>query len=168
MNLHFKITAGLLDGILADLRRPHPFAAERAGFIGCKASACRDGTLLLAHTYLPLPDDWYVDDPRFGCVFSADAMRAAMQFALTEDASLFHVHLHDYRGAPWFSRPDLRESSKFVPDFWNVKPELPHGALVLSPDGAAGLCWYPRQKNPLRIRKITALGFPMKFLGGAQ
>jgi len=168
MNVHFKLTAAMLEGIIADLRRPHPFAAERAGFIGCKTSACRGGVLVLAHTYIPLPDDWYVDDPSFGCVFNADAMRAAMQFALANDASMFHVHMHGYIGTPWFSRPDLRESSKFVPDFWNVKPDLPHGTLVLSPDGAAGLCWYPRQKKPLRICQITALGFPMKFLGRVQ
>jgi hypothetical protein len=164
MNVHFKLTAALLEDAIADLRRPHPFAAERAGFIGCKAAACRGGALVLAHTYIPLPDDWYLDDPRFGCVFSADAMRAAMQFALTNDASMFHVHLHDYGGVPWFSRPDLRESSKFVPDFWNVKPDLPHGTLVLSADAAAGLCWYPRRKSPLRISRITALGFPTRFV----
>jgi hypothetical protein len=168
MNVHFKLTAALLDDIVADLRRPHPFAAERAGFIGCKVSAFRSGILVLAHTYILVPDDWYLDDPRFGCVFNADAMRAAMQFALTNDASMFHVHLHDYRGAPWFSRPDLRESSKFVPDFWNVKPDLPHGTIVLSTDAAAGLCWYPRQRKPLRICQITALGFPTRLLGMIQ
>jgi hypothetical protein len=168
MKAHFKLAATLLQDIIADLRRPHPFAAERKGFIGCKASACRDGTLVLAHTYIPLPDVWYIDDPRFGCVFNADAMRAAMQFALANDSSMFHVHIHDHIGTPWFSRPDLRESRKFVPDFWNVKPDLPHGALVLSSDSAAALCWYPRQKKPFRICRITALGFPMRFFGGVQ
>src|SRR6266849_4704180 len=79
MNVHFKLTVALLDDIVADLRRPHPFAAERAGFIGCKVSAFRSGILVLAHSYIPVPDDWYLDDPRFGCMFNADAMRAAMQ-----------------------------------------------------------------------------------------
>jgi hypothetical protein len=168
MNIHFKLTTPLLEDIITDLRRPHPFAEERAGFIGCKTSASRNGILVLAHTYLRLPDNWYVNDPNFGCVFNADAMRAAMQFALANDSSMFHVHLHDYSGATWFSRPDLQESSKFVPDFWNVKPALPHGALVLTPDGAAGLCWYPGQKYPARICQITAIGFPMKFLARIQ
>jgi hypothetical protein len=100
MKIHFKIAVALLDGIVVDLRRPHPFAAERAGFIGCKVSRCREGLLVLAHTYISLPDDWYVDDQRFGCFFNSDAMRAAMQFALTNDASIFHVHLHDHKGLP--------------------------------------------------------------------
>jgi hypothetical protein len=167
MTVHFKITAVLLDDIVADLRRPHPFAAERAGFIGCKVSGCRAGTLVLASSYISLPDDWYVDDQRFGCVFDSQAMRAAMQFALTNDASMFHVHLHDHDGLPSFSRPDIRESARYVPDFWNVKPMLPHGTLVLSADAAAGLCWYPQSKKPIRISKITAVGFPMRFLGGS-
>jgi hypothetical protein len=91
-----------------------------------------------------------------------------MQFALTHDASIFHVHLHDHDGLPWFSRPDLRESQRYIPDFWNVRPNLPHGTLVLSANGAAGLCWYPRRAKPIRVRRITALGFPMKLLGGVE
>jgi proteasome lid subunit RPN8/RPN11 len=165
MRFHFKITVALLDSIVADLRRPHPFAAERAGFIGCKVSGCRTGTLILAHTYISLADDWYLDDQRFGCVFNSEAMRAALQCALTNDASMFHVHLHDHPGLPWFSRPDIRESARYVPDFWNVKPTLPHGTLVLSADAAAGLCWYPKVKKPIRISAITAVGCPMRFLG---
>jgi hypothetical protein len=166
MNIHFKLAAAMLDQAIADLSRPHPFAAERAGFIGCKLSRCRDGVLILAHTYMPLQDDWYVDDQRYGCFFNANAMRAAMQFALASDASMFHVHMHEHRGIPWFSRTDLRESAKFVPDFWNLRPSLPHGTLVLSTDSAAGLCWYPGESKPTRISRITAVGFPMKFLEG--
>ncbi len=164
MNIHFKITGEVLKSVIADLSRPHPFAGERAGFIGCKASRSREGVLILAHRYLPLQDDWYTDDERYGCFFNADAMRAAMQFALTADASMFHVHMHEHLGTPWFSRTDLRESSKFVPDFWNIRPNLPHGTLVLSEDSAAGLCWYPGEGKPTRISRITAVGFPMRFL----
>lgn len=165
MNVHFKLTVGLLDEILADLRRPHPFAAERAGFVGCKPSKCRGGILVLAQSYIPLRDEWYVDDQRFGCMFNADAMRAAMQFALTNDASIFHAHLHDHDGPSWFSQTDLSESRKFVRDFWNVRPNQPHGTLVFSADRAAGLCWFPGRERPIRIAQITAVGFPMRLLG---
>ena len=104
--------------------RPHPFAAERAGFIGCKVSRSRDGVLILAHTYLSLQDYWYSDDDRYGCFFNADAMRAALQFALTTDASMFHVHMHEHLGTPWFSRTDLRESSKFVSRLLDISTKL--------------------------------------------
>ncbi|PYT71654.1 MAG: hypothetical protein DMG39_12450 [Acidobacteria bacterium] len=164
MNIHFKLSSAMLNHVIGDLVRPHPFAAERAGFIGCKVSRSREGILILGHTYMTLQDNWYTDDQRYGCFFNADAMRAAMQFALTNDASMFHVHMHEHMGLPWFSRIDLRESSKFVPDFWNVRPNLPHGTLVVSKDSAAGLCWYPSENKPNRISRITAVGFPMKFL----
>lgn len=165
MNIHFKLTTAMADEIITDLSRPHHFAAERAGFIGCKVSRSRGGILVLAHTYIALPDDWYTDDVRYGCFFNAAAMRAAMQFSLTNDAGMFHVHMHEHTGMPWFSRTDLRESRKFVPDFWNVRPSLPHGTLVLSADSAAGLCWYPGREKPISISRITAVGHPMRFLG---
>ncbi|HXU21056.1 MAG TPA: hypothetical protein VN788_10780 [Verrucomicrobiae bacterium] len=164
MNIHFKLTTSMHRQILDDLRRTHPFAAERAAFIGCKPSRSRTGILLLAHTYIPLWDEQYVNDQRFGCVFNSEAMRNAMQFALQSDASMFHVHLHEHVGPAWFSRTDLRESQCFVPDFWNVKPQLPHGALVLSADAAAGLCWYPGQPIPARITQISSIGYPSRLL----
>lgn len=47
-----------------------------------------------------------------------------------EVVSMVHVHLQEHRGRPGFSRTDLSENALFVPDFWNVQPNLPHGAVV--------------------------------------
>ena len=49
--------------------------------------------------------------------------------------------MHEHSGRPSFSRTDLREQIKFVPDFFKVRPQLPHGAIVLSHDRAAGRVW---------------------------
>lgn len=165
MKVHFKLTGDLLNKVLDDLRRPHPFAEERMGFIACKPSWSREGLLLLAHSFLSTPDGWYVDDDDFGCVFGPDAIRAAMQYSLDKKACMFHVHLHDHDGLPWFSRIDLKESANFVPDFFNIRPDIPHGAVVLSNNGAAGLCWFPARLKPQRIDKITAVGLRMRNLG---
>ncbi len=165
MRIHFKITDFLLKSILDDLRRPHPFAEERMGFVASKPTWSREGLLLVAHSFLPTPDEWYIEDPNFGCVFGPDAIRTAMQYCLDKKACMFHVHLHDHEGLPWFSRADLRESANFVPDFFNVRPEIPHGTLVLSDNRAAGLCWYPGRSKPRRIDKVTAVGFPMRNIG---
>ena len=165
MNIHFKITDKLLADIKSDLARKHPFADERYAFVACKRSSDRGGLLLLAQTFLSMPDEWYVDDPRYGCVFSSEAILQAMQFSLSNDACMFHVHRHDHYGVPWFSRTDLRESAKYVPDFWDVSPKLPHGTLVLSLDRAAGLCWYPGGGKPFKINKLTNVGIPVKDLG---
>jgi len=167
MKIHFKLKDVLLNDILNDLRRPHPFAEERMGFIAAKPTWSREGLLLLAHSFLATPDDWYIKDRNYGCVFGPDAIRNAMQYSLDKKACMFHVHLHDHDGRPWFSRTDLNESGKFVPDFFNVRPDIPHGTVVLSNDGAAGLCWYPGKRKPQRIDRFTAVGMPMRKLGSS-
>ncbi len=63
-----------------------------------------------------------------------------------------------------FSRTDARESAKFVPDFWNVRPEMPHGALVASKDSLWGLCWYPGMSAPIEIGEFVVVGSPMVFV----
>ncbi len=165
VKVHFKLTSQMLENMFTDLRRPHSFAEERAAFIGCKVSQSDSGLIVLAHTYIPLQDDWYIDDPRFGCTFGTEAMHTAMQFSLTNSSSIFHVHLHEHFGLPSLSRTDFREYKRFVPDFLNVQPNMPHGAIVFSEDSALGLCWHPKYKHPIIIDRLTVVGSPMKFLG---
>ena len=45
MKVCFKITTVLLTAIRSDLRRPHPFAHERVGFISAGLTAVGDGLL---------------------------------------------------------------------------------------------------------------------------
>lgn len=163
MRIHFKIPQDLYRSIHKDLARPHDFSEERLGFILCRPTQAITGTVIVAQDYLVTRDEWYIRDPRFGCVFNTDAMRAAMQAALTHNASIFHVHAHQHRGVPWFSRADLRESAEFVPNFWHVRPALPHGTLVFSTDRIAGLCWYPGQQIPQKIQKCSVVGSPLQI-----
>lgn len=168
MNIHFKLTSRQLQLVLSDLRRPHPHASERLGFLGCRVSQSTDGLLILGASYITVPDHQYVEDNDAGCVFDAQAMRVAMQHSLSHNESIFHVHLHGHKGIPSFSRTDLRESATYVPDFWHVTPQLPHGTLVLSLTHAAGLCWYPGRNNPLPITDVTAVGSQMLRLRKSQ
>ena len=94
------------------------------------------------------------------------AIRKAMQRAYNEPVGMFHVHMHDHRGSPWFSQVDLAENNKFVPDFWNVRPEMPHGALVLSRDSIACLCWDPSTRQPQSINKFTIVDAPLVNIAG--
>lgn len=166
MTTHFKITRKLLDGIRRDLDRRHAFAAERVGFISCKVGALASGgVVILAHAYQPVEDDDYLNDPAVGAMMGPDAIRKAMQHAYNENVSMFHVHTHDHLGTPWFSKIDLREAKKFVPDFWNVRPEMPHGALVLSMDSLAGLCWLPATRQTEEISKFLIIGAPLLNIG---
>jgi hypothetical protein len=163
MRIHFKIQRALYDAIHADLRRRHEFAEERLGFLLCRPALTETGGLIVAYEFLSTPDDMYVPDGKFGCVFNSEAMRRAMQAALSLNVSIFHVHVHEHFGEPWFSRTDLRESAEFVPNFWNVRPALPHGTLVFSLNRMAGLCWWPGHDHPQRFQKLSIIGSPIQI-----
>ena len=160
MKVTFKMTRALLGNVQADLRRRHAFAAERVGWLRCRVADSSTGLLVLAHDYAPVEDGDYVDDPSVGARMSSAAIRKALQLALNTKAAMFHVHLHDHRGRTRFSRVDAAETAKFVPDFWHVRPDMPHGALVLGRDSASGLCWHPRQ-GVLAIAEFVIVGAPL-------
>jgi hypothetical protein len=167
MNLVFRVRADLLAFVRRDLERPHPFAAERVGFFTCRAGHLMDhGLLVLAGGYDPVADDDYLRDPRVGAMMGPAAIRKALQRAYNngqEDIGMFHVHMHDCRGYPGFSSTDLTESAKFVPDFYNVAPRMPHGTVVLSRDRAAGLCWLKQTEKFIEISRFSSVGGPLQI-----
>jgi proteasome lid subunit RPN8/RPN11 len=158
----FKITRTLLVKVLDDLRRPHPFAAERVGFLSCRVGGLKpSGWAVLAHDFHSVADDDYLNDRGVGAMMGPAAIRKAMQVGLSNEVCMFHVHIHGHRGRPWFSGIDLRETAKFVPDFWHVRPHMVHGAIVLSLNSMSGLCWHPHASAPLRFSEFSIVGAPM-------
>jgi hypothetical protein len=144
MKTIFRATDRFLDDVRRDLARPHPFAAERVGFISVRATTAGDTLVMLAADYHPLADDEYVDDRSVGAMMGQEAIRKALDVALMRSAGMIHVHMHEHRGRPHFSRIDVREQLKFIPDFFKVRREMPHGAVVLSHDRANGRVWLDR------------------------
>lgn len=167
MTTLFRARADLLQRVRSDLHRPHPFAAERVGFFLCRAGRLDNGGLLvLAGDYHSVENDDYIEDHRVGAMMGPAAIRKAMQRAYNagaQDIGLFHVHMHEHRGMPGFSRVDLTEYMKFVPDFFNAVPAMPHGAVVLSFDRAIGLLWRKRDENPRPIDRFSSVGAPLTF-----
>ncbi len=86
-----------------------------------------------------------------------EALRKALEIALLNPVGMFHVHMHLFPGRLWFSRIDLREQLQFVPDFFKVRPNMPHGALVLSPQTAAGRAWLAVSRIE-RIAEFNTMG----------
>lgn len=161
MRISFKITAALLAAVRIDLRRPHPFAHERVGFLAAGLSAAGDDVLVLARAYRPVADRDYLDDPSVGAMMGPEALRKALQWAMESGAALFHVHSHGGRGVPHFSAVDLRENPKFVPDFCKVAPQSIHGAVVLSDDAARGQVWLGRDRPHTFVERFTQVGAPI-------
>ena len=156
--IRFKITSALRDQIIADLHRSHPFAFERVGFVGAGLSIDGDCCTVLAHSYRPVEDNDYVDDKSVGAMMGPDAMFKAMAWAHEESVGLFHIHSHGGAGIPGFSGVDIRESDKFVPDFFKARPERPHGTIVLSNTHAFGRIWLSRQAPAQRIDEFHIVG----------
>jgi hypothetical protein len=162
-----RITRDLYREVLHDLRRPHPHAAERVGFLFARCDRGLDGEyLILAHDYTPLADERYLIDPSVGARIDDTAIRSAMQRALTQGDGAFHVHLHDHLGRPGFSRVDRRELWPLMPPFQVVRPDGAHGVLVWSADNVAGVAWLPGATSPVPVGSVTVVGFPMGLLGG--
>jgi hypothetical protein len=165
MRTAFKLTRSLFTRALCDLRRPHPFAAERVGFFSCRVGSLKpSGWIVLAEDFHPIADEDYIEDHTVGAMMSADAIRKAMQVAMSNRCCMFHVHIHEHRGKPRFSAIDLSESAKFVPDFWHVCPQLVHGAIVVSANSMAGRCWHPHSRIPVPFSDFSVVGSPMWFL----
>lgn len=166
MNIMLRIPGRLRDAMLTDLRRPHAFANERVGFVYCKQSSLRSGSLLLAYKYMPIRDDQYIEDHRVGARFDSSAIRDAMQLALSEGAATLHVHLHDHAGGPRMSGTDTREMQALMPCFVNLCPERIHGALILSADAAVAKVWGTALPKGTPVSKITSVDANIRFLGG--
>lgn len=168
MRTIFRITSALLASVRKDLGRPHPFAGERVGFVATRPVRVKKGISFAAYEYLVLNDAEYIEDPGAAATMSSAAIRRALQFAYESQAAMFHVHVHEHRGMPAFSPVDLRENSRFMPDFFHVAPNVPHGALVLSSDAALGRSWTSEAKEPVTIDEIVEVGTRMRIFRPRQ
>jgi hypothetical protein len=130
----------------------------------CRQSSLRSGKLLLAFKYQPIRDDQYLEDTTVGARFDGSCIHDAMQAALTEGSSVFHVHLHDHKGQPRLSGIDRKEMRQIMPCFANLCPDRLHGALVLSADSAFAQMWgidLTREGQP--ADKLSLVGSRLKF-----
>ena len=130
MMVHFKITQSLRSAVLRHLSKTHPFAAERVGFLSCRVASTHGGLLILAENFHPVATGDYLKDSTVGAMMGPAAIRKALELAYNQRCSMFHVHCHGHAGRPGFSGTDSRETAQFVPDFFNVQPELGHWALL--------------------------------------
>ena len=158
MRYSFRISDKLLEVAQSDLRRPHPFAGERVGFLKFRCARSARGVLMVASGYMPVRNDGYIPDDSVGAMMNEGTILMAMQAAYSGHVGIAHVHLHGHPGRPRFSTIDLRESDRFVPSFSNVRTEYPHCAIVISDDSFVGLCWPERGCEPQPIDQFSIIG----------
>jgi len=164
MTAEIRISRQLVERVQADLRRRHPFAHERVGFLTCKTAALPDdGVLMIPMSYHPLGDDEYLESDDAGAMMNERAIGMAIRLAYRGRESIVHVHEHGHAGRPGFSKIDVREGRAFMPDFFNASPRQPHGLMVLSRDYAAALVWRPG-RGPDCSAGVTIVGAPVRFV----
>jgi len=167
MTWTFKITRDMIDQVRRDLHTTHPFAAERVGFLFARVgNQSEQEKLILPAMYSPVQDHQYIDDPKVGACIDSSAIRSAMQTALASGVSVFHVHMHEHKGRPRFSRVDLANYPGFIGAMRNVAPNVAHGALLLSEDSCDALVWLPGIAQPVPGGRIVTTGRPTDFLEG--
>jgi hypothetical protein len=167
MSIYVKLTEALLCDMKADLARMHPFAHERVGFITAGADFSLQGDLtLFCRHYFPVADENYEHSHRVGAQIGSEAMRKAAEIAYNTRSTLLHVHMHEGRGRPEFSKTDAESGFQFVPGFFNVQPKMPHGLVVLNESGARGLLWTSKNSNPFYVSDFIKVGTQITRIGG--
>lgn len=122
----------------------------------------KDTLIILASLYSPVSDRDYIEDPTVGARIGSAAIRTAMQRSLDSGMGVLHVHMHEGRGHPCFSITDRKSMNRLMPAFFNVAPNVPHGALVLNRDGIAGVVWTDK-KTQIPISRVSVVGYPSLF-----
>jgi hypothetical protein len=166
VKIHLKLPDRLLAEIAADLHRPHPVATERVGFIASVGGATSDGIVLLGRSFHPVRDDDYEPDELVGARIGSRAVQRALALAYAKPQSMLFVHEHRHKALPIPSRVDLDCWRELIPNFWHVRPALPHGAVILSEDAAMGLIWVPEHATVCPINKVTVVGRRLRQWSG--
>jgi hypothetical protein len=165
MKIEIRLTGSLHAEIVRDLGRPHPFAAERVGFVfGRAGSLAGGGNLVLLNRYHAIPDDQYLEDETVGARIGSKALTWAMQavyYGRPAREGIFHIHLHPHQGKTGMSGTDKREIPRLMPGFQSVGREAMHGVIILSRDHGMGWVWLPGRKGPVVAGAISVIGKPL-------
>ncbi len=162
--IKIKLTGALYTEILNDLKRHHPFAAERVGFVSCRMGTLADGQLILLTGYHSIPDHEYEEDPSVGARIGSNAITWAMQAAYHGRAKregIFHIHLHRHRGPTGMSGTDNRETPPMIPGFQSVGREAAHGIIILSLNHGSAWIWLPGEQESIHTASIAVIGCPI-------
>lgn len=167
MKIHLRIPRNIYNVAIADIERPHAFAAERIGFFyGRIGTVSKNELLVLIFEYSAVPDEGYVEDKYSGARINSATIRNAMQKALSNKCGVFHIHLHAWKGRAAFSSTDRKEQGKLIQSFNNAMPQQVHGQIVFTLDNFAGLALIPNNKRPFSITDMSIVGAPYGYFKG--
>ena len=160
--IEIKMTGLLYQEIKKDLARPHPFAAERVGFVfGKLGSLSGKSKAVILTRYHSIPDDQYEEDDTVGARIGSEAMGTAMQAIfkgrITKEG-IFHIHVHEHQGPTGMSRVDADGLPPMMPGFQAMGRTAAHGIIILSHDHGSGWTWLPGASEPIVADAMTVIG----------
>jgi len=159
-----KIQKPLLDEALADLHRPHPFAAERVGFFSTKCSSAENTTLVHIVAYHSVPDEQYLRDPSVGVRIGPAAITDAMARTAVHKVGQVHVHSHGGVGVPSPSGVDSAELPPLSRSLHNVDHGQASGWAVLSGNTGWSSIALPGNSEVETESAISVVGYPMTIV----
>ncbi len=159
MSALVRLRRDLFDAMVADLRRPHPFALERVGFLYGRLARALDLRIVIPFEYVPVSDEQYLDEPDAAATINADALFDAHQRTRRGQDCCLHVHMHPGEGATCFGTTDRKTLRRIGPSLQRMAKSAAHGGLVLTVSTASALLWLPRDTEPSRGR-VSIVGFP--------
>ena len=165
MTIEIRMTGLLAKEIKRDLARPHPFAAERVGFVlGKIGSLSGQGKSVVLTRYHSVPDDQYEEDDTVGARIGFEAMKAAMQAVFqgrVAKEGIFHIHIHEHLGQTRMSREDADGLPPMMPGFQAMGRQAAHGIIILSLDHGSGWVWLPGHDGSVQADKVSIIGTPI-------
>lgn len=162
--IQFRIPKFIYELMQEDLRKPHPFAYERVGFVFTKTILLFDTSYLIVATdYLPVADEDYIEDMNVGAKINSNSIRTAMQGIVDRNGGCFHVHLHNHSGKPYPSFTDLESLPGIVNSFSNIASKQANGILILSRDGFYTDIKYGKEIQTYKANTISVVGYPFLF-----
>jgi hypothetical protein len=138
MTASLRLPRALLETVLLDLERAHPFAAERVGFLSVRETSTSDGPLLLATEYHSIPDDDYLPDAMCGARIGEKPIQAAMARAFRTGEGQLWVHSHGRLGVPFPSPLDEQDGPRVAGSCRNANLRCSHGWAVLCESHVVG------------------------------
>lgn len=164
IKVKYRIPKVIYQQMLTDLRRPHEHAYERIGFLFTKSKLISKNTYLItSYSYHPVADGNYIEDETVGARINSNAIRSAMQQALTDECGVFHVHLHNQKGKPGMSWTDEEGIPPMIESLANVAPMQCHGIMILSNDSIYIDIKAPDNNNYIQPELISIVGYPAKY-----
>lgn len=160
-----RLCQQLYEDIFCDLRRKHPHAEERVGFVfGRYSEISLDHRVIYLYRYEPVSDERYIPTDDYGALVDDVAILDVMQGIREHRGAsegAFHVHIHGHYGQPMFSRPDLTSLPSLIPSFSRMDTNGANGLLLFSLDHGIAFVWLPGENEPIFVDLITIIGAPL-------